>query len=163
MAGGGRATTTDAAGRFTLPAQGCEELVAAAAGLGSQRHRARTAWPDPIELWLPPEPRELAGRVVDPAGVGLPGLLVWIADPTVLDRGRASGPEGLRLEHLSAHPDEFRGGRPPLLLEGLLAGEPERVWRAVETDREGRFRLGGLGARATPWWPAIPTPWCGPS
>ena len=148
VAGGGRVTSTDPAGHFRLPAEGVDELVACAAGLGARRLPRGQAWPERVEITLPPAPSVIEGRVVDPGGQGLSGIGVWIADPTVLDPGRTEREEGQEVERFGVHPREFRAGRPPLLLEAFLAGEPERIWRPAETDREGRFRIEGLGTRA---------------
>lgn len=91
----------------------------------------------------------LAGRVVDPRGNPIEGAAVWIADPTVFGVNpaypRSRGTPGEQEDYQTG----ARAGLPDLLLvvESVAAGEPEEMWKIVETDADGRFALNGLGDR----------------
>ncbi|MEM7310125.1 MAG: sigma-70 family RNA polymerase sigma factor [Planctomycetota bacterium] len=148
VAGGGRVTVAGPDGRFALAAGGVSELWAFAAGSGAAHAASGAGWPDPLVLALEPAPRRIAGRVVDAAGRPLAGVEVWIDDPTVLRPGHMWGAAGEQVETVGRRREEAAIGELPLLLESALAGERERIRRAVATGPDGRFELGGLAARA---------------
>lgn len=80
---------------------------------------------EPLVLRLPAEPGSIEGRVVDPRGNGLAGIVVWVSNPTHFGRRwLTSGENSATLS---------------LTLEEELTGE-----RGTRTDEEGRFVLSGL-------------------
>jgi len=86
-------------------------------------------WPAPPVLRLGPPPLAIEGEVVDEQGEPLPGIDVWLVDPTFFG--------GLRDP---SDPDPF----PRFAhVENVLA-EVEDGWHKVETDGDGRFRIDGL-------------------
>ena len=77
---------------------------------------------------LGPAPLSISGRVVDPDGQALEGVLVWVQDPTPFGRlDYAQGVE-MALIDITAE-EEMRGGFNT---------------RGVYTDEAGRFELPGL-------------------
>jgi len=80
---------------------------------------------EPIVLQLGDPPLAISGRVVDENGVGLEGIEVWVADPSLLGFG------GRRLE----------------VLESVMAGQADTRSVIATTDRRGSFELPGLQAR----------------
>jgi RNA polymerase sigma factor (sigma-70 family) len=89
------------------------------------RREGKPDWPATVTLRLGAAPLSITGRVVGHDGVRLAGVQVWLADAALF----GAGSQGL------------------LLVENVLAGDPGKRWRSVETDRDGRFELAGLVAR----------------
>jgi len=84
-------------------------------------------WSSPVVLRLGADPLEIHGVVVDEAGAPVPGIEVWVGDPTLFGGIRAEGRSGSRLA----------------TVEQRLSGR-EETWHAVTTDDDGRFALVGL-------------------
>lgn len=110
--------------RFDAPAR---ELTAVKKGYLPARYEpplveGELSWPAHVVLRLGETPLAIEGRVVDDDGEAFPGASVWLADATLLGAGR----------------------RGPLHTENVLAGEDEAVWRRIEADGDGRFRIDGL-------------------
>ena len=92
-------------------------------------------WPELVVLRLGAQPLSIRGRVIDAEDRPLPGIRVWVDDPTFF----------------GALGDPTAGERPQLMhVETLVASAPASSelqrpgWSWVETDAEGRFRLPGL-------------------
>jgi RNA polymerase sigma-70 factor (ECF subfamily) len=110
--------------QFNVPAR---ELSAVKKGYLPARYEpplveGLPSWPANVVLRLGETPFAIEGRVVDDEGDPFPGASVWIADATLL----------------GAEP------RGPIHVENVLAGAEDSIWRHIETDGEGRFRLDGL-------------------
>ena len=144
-------TETDSDGRFAfdldapetfnrrvrnfMPDFSADTLIAVKPGylpgrLGSERRDADGSpiWPERVVLRLGTEPRVVAGRVLDEAGNGLPGIRVWIADPTFFG-GLGDAGQGGSMQ--VTHVENVLGGSAP-------------GWSFVETDERGAFRIAGL-------------------
>jgi len=109
-------------------------LVAVATGSQPARWTPATdasgaeAWPLFVTLWLGDEPERIAGSVLGTDGAPLAGAAVWVEDPDFLCKSA----EGyFTLEHLMAGKSDHWSER----------------WICARSDAEGRFELGGLGAR----------------
>lgn len=94
-------------------------------------------WPRPVVLQLGGPPASIAGRVIDEHGEALPGLRVWITDPSLfglvmVDGGGDKYPEFVQVE------------------EALVADAQRDTaagWHWTETDKDGRFVLECLAER----------------
>src|SRR5262249_33335100 len=73
-------------------------------------------WPAFVPLKLGLAPLSIRGRVLGTDRQPLAGAKVWIADATLFGAGQ----------------------RGPQHIENILAGEEDAIWRAAETDAQGR-------------------------
>lgn len=148
-------TRTDAQGSFALDLEGVERLIAVRAGPGTTTELPGIvepdggAWPDPLVLRLGRAPARIAGVVRDPDGAPLPGVRVWVADPTVFRPGkRPYDEDGERVHSVRRRLEDFEPGERAELLENLLVEHGGGSWRRVTTDAEGAFVLEGLLERS---------------
>jgi len=89
------------------------------------RRDGKLDWPANVTLQLGSTPLSVSGRVVGHDRKPLSGVQVWLADAAFFGAGKQG----------------------PLLVENLLAGEPGKRWRFVESDSKGEFTIDGLVAR----------------
>lgn len=165
VAAGLASTLSDAHGEFALDlarAVTADSLVALKQGfLPARLDRPKEArdgdsgWPSVIELVLGGTPLSIRGQVVDPKGHPLPGLRVWIDDPTPFGLiGRAAfSQEGL-LSGMSVPPQalatEPRAGAKDgdNFWDWTASKAPSTAfWPWITTDDQGRFEIGGLADR----------------
>lgn len=165
VAAGLASTLSDAHGEFAIDlarAVTADALVALKQGfLPARLERPKEAregdsgWPSVIELVLGGPPLSIRGQVVDPKGHPLPGLRVWIDDPTPFGLiGRAAfSQEGL-LSGMSVPPQalatEPRAGAKDgdSFWDWTASKAPSTAfWPWITTDDEGRFEIGGLSDR----------------
>lgn len=112
------------AAQFHAPAR---ELAAVKKGYLPARYEppiveGEPSWPAHVVLRLGETPFAIEGRVVDDDGEKFPGAKVWVADATLLGAGRTG----------------------PVHFENVLAGDEDTMWRQIEADGDGRFRIDGL-------------------
>ena len=146
VAAAGSVLRTDSLGEFVFPPEiraKAHELVAVQPGHQPARYAATEtatgpSWPDYVELHLGGPPLEIRGRVVDEEAVGLPGMRVWIADPSHfgVEEDMPVQVEGLTVGVASTGELELQGAS--------LEKTPSSFWSWVVTGPDGRFRLGGL-------------------
>jgi protocatechuate 3,4-dioxygenase beta subunit len=104
-----------------------EVVLAVKAGFRPTRfERPAAGWPDFITLRLEGEPLAIRGRVVDPAGNGLPGISILAHGEEIL--GGVAETPGSRADERT--------------IESLLRGR--NLDDLVKTDEHGRFVFGGL-------------------
>ncbi|HEX6884453.1 MAG TPA: sigma-70 family RNA polymerase sigma factor [Planctomycetota bacterium] len=136
---------TDAGGRFELrtDAGGVEfegdpgaartqETYLTALKQGLRPARARLGDLDlaaPVVLTLELQPLALGGRVLDPEGRPLAGIVLWIGDPTPFGRHVDAAGERMTVAWDTTIEDELVGGVPG---------------RGTRTDEHGAFELSGL-------------------
>ena len=104
-------------------------------------------WPEPLELRLGAEPARLRGRVLDARGLPAPGILLWLADPSLLSVP-SEDPEAGDLSFALPPDDQISARELPRIAESLAGGQRHRPWTSVRSAADGSFELGGLGARA---------------
>ena len=110
--------------------KGESHVAAVAAGYAPARTKlTETLVTEPVTLRLGAQPLVIAGRVLDEEGEPLPGVQLWVCDPTHFGHVTYTAGESI--------------ARSSVTLEGRLSGD-----RGTITDDEGRFQLAGLDERA---------------
>lgn len=151
---------TDASGEFRFEAvqAGSGRLIAlekgyqpAVATLPVDADGQPGPWPRFVTLQLGRAALAIEGRVVSAQGEPLPGVKVWIDNPTIFGRveNQCVPVEGMLAGAMTKKEvmRELRARKSSSGITDFFRNTPTALWHWVRTDSAGRFRLGGLQRR----------------